>query len=170
MGDIMEKLNNLDNIINSLSSNQVNLKPVFLLKNENLEVYYDIKYEGMYVLKFKTNSNYLKENQFIIDYFINYEDIVEYITTHYLDNIIFVEKVILEEIRNAKQYILDHCLSFKDVLDKLKISNRLYLDLSLEAYSLKLENPCLKYNVVEAQIDLLDDEILISSRFDIHRK
>ena len=101
----MRTLNNLDNILTSLVNNQFNLRPIFLIKIDSLEVYYDIKYEGMYVLKLKTNSNFLKENQYILDYFVNYADIDYYIKNNYLNNIMFVEKEIINEIDNIKKYI-----------------------------------------------------------------
>lgn len=166
----MRTLNNLDNILTSLVNNQFNLRPIFLIKIDSLEVYYDIKYEGMYVLKLKTNSNFLKENQYILDYFVNYADIDYYIKNNYLNNIMFVEKEIINEIDNIKKYILSNCISFKEVLEKLNITNDLYLELTLEAYSLRLEKPNLKYNVINEQLDLYDSDILVSSRYNILRK
>ena len=166
----MSAINSLDNIINLLIKNKDNLKPIPFIKIDSLKIYYDIKLEGLYVLKLITNSKYLSENQFILEYSYDYQDIINYIKNNYLENIQLVEKYLTKEIEDTKQYIIDNCSSFKDILKVLKHAHDLYYELVIEAYTLKLEKPNLKYDIKVRKLDLYDDTKLVSSRYNILRK
>lgn len=166
----MVVINSLANIIEYLVDNPKKLKPVPFMKIAKLEISYDVQTEGLYVLKLITNSKYLNENSFILKYAYDYQAIIDYLKENYQENITFVETTLVKEIADTKKYIKNNCSNFKDVLQLLNNAHNLYYDLALEAYSLNLEKPNLKYDVKTKIINLYDDTNLISSRNSIYKK